>query len=259
MPDYTGKGVNRVRGRPRRSGHAAVICVAAILAAAVLAVVLLKFVFVVRGVEYEGASNLDIDAITRASGVRLGGSIFSVDREKVRQNVDALGEVTLEEVRTRLPSTVVLRVRARDAAGMFLYSGGLVVLDEAGYVMRRVDQVPDEDLVYVTGLHVIQCRAGALLEAEKGQTEGYAAVTQALRQHGAQAYVSELNVEDPEDIRILTRTGVTVKLGGAENMNNKIAWMRTAVADLETRRETGVTLDVQSGTKADILRPYNTD
>lgn len=249
-----------MRGRRRRNGRGRLsAAVAAVAAAAILAVTLLNFVFVVRGVEYEGASNLDTDAITRASGIRLGRSIFSVDRDAVRRNVDALGEVTLEEVRTRLPSTVVLRVRQREAAGMFVFSGALAVLDAEGCVMRKTEQAPNADLIYVTGLHAVQCRVGAPLEAQKGQREGYAAVAAALLRSGARAYVSELNVEDPDDMYILTRTGINVRLGDARNMNNKIAWMKSAVADIEARGERGVTLDVQSGTKADIIKPYGAE
>ena len=40
-----------------------------------------------------------------------------------------------------------------------------------------------------------------------------------------------------------------------QNMQDKIAWMKGAVADLERRGEAGGTLDVRSGTKADYRAP----
>ena len=64
-------------------------------------------------------------------------------------------------------------------------------------------------------------------------------------------------MSDVENLRIITRTGIRVELGDAENMGNKIAWMKGAVADLERRGESGGTLDVRSGSKADYTRPAN--
>ena len=52
-------------------------------------------------------------------------------------------------------------------------------------------------------------------------------------------------------LRIITRRGIEVRLGNSENMPDKIAWMKSAVADLENRGQNGGVLDVSSGTKAD--------
>ena len=78
------------------------------------------------------------------------------------------------------------------------------------------------------------------------------ATVEALKAHGAMAYASEINVEDVDDLRIITRTGITVLLGSADNMGDKIAWMAGALADLEARGEVHGSLDVSSGTKADF-------
>ena len=53
------------------------------------------------------------------------------------------------------------------------------------------------------------------------------------------------------EITAIARSGVIVKLGDTDNMDEKIRWLRSAVSDLETRGETRGTLDVSSGTRAD--------
>ena len=65
-------------------------------------------------------------------------------------------------------------------------------------------------------------------------------------------------MSDVDNLRLITRTGIQVDLGDAENMDNKIAWMKGAVSDLERRGEGGGTLDVRSGSKADYTRPQYT-
>ena len=79
------------------------------------------------------------------------------------------------------------------------------------------------------------------------------AVLEMLHEKNATGYVSELNVDYPSDIQIVTRTGMTVLLGDAKNMERKIIWMTGTLQDLERRGETLGRLDVSSGTKADYL------
>lgn len=242
-----------MRRRKRAGGRGWIIAVAAIAVLAITALILFKTVYVVRRVEYAGQFSVNQDDVTRASGIRFGESIFRVDTESIRRSVNALGEVALESVQKRYPNTLVLQVRSRSAAGMFLYSGGIVVMDETGCVIRREAEVPNTDLLYVSGMHAMQCHVGSPIDAQAGQREAYAAVAQALIKNGAEMYASELNLDDVNDLFLLTRAGVTVRLGDASNMNNKIAWMKSALMDLESRGQYGGTLDVQSGTKADYM------
>ena len=233
-----------------QGGMIAILTMAALIAAALI---LFKSVYVVRHVEYTGQFDVHQDEITRAAGIRFGQSIFSVDEAAIRRGVNAMGEVELEDFRKRYPNTLVLQVRGRTSAGMFLFSGEIVEIDEDGYVVRRETEAPNTDLLYISGLRAMQCRVGSLIDTQNGQREAYAAVAQALRRNSASAYVSELNLSDVNDLFLLTRLGVTVRLGDASNMNNKIAWMKSALMDMESRGEHGGTLDVHSGTKADYI------
>ena len=106
---------------------------------------------------------------------------------------------------------------------------------------------------YVTGLRPSYYQLGHRLDVRDGQLQAMKSVLEALKAQGATGYVSELSLEYVKDIRIVTRTGMTVLLGDAENMNNKVVWMAGALRDLESRGETLGRLDVSSGSKADFL------
>ena len=89
------------------------------------------------------------------------------------------------------------------------------------------------------------------MSGDASRLAAYAVVMEAIEHHSASGAVSEVNLENIADIRIITRSGITVRLGNSENMWNKIAWMKAAAADLESRRETGGVLDVSSAKQAD--------
>ena len=222
---------------------------------ALVALILFRYVFVVRNVEIAGNQSVSAEAVTRAARVGLGASIFRLDEDEIRKGVNGLGVIRLEGVDVRYPSTVILRVGERKRQAMLLHMGEIRLLDEECCLVESVENVPDTDLIYINGMTVTAYSQGNRLQAREGQVEAYCAVMQALNANSANAYVSEIELSDVTNIRLITRTGITVELGDMQNMQNKIAWMRIAVADLEQRNEGGGTLDVRSGNKADYSRP----
>ena len=242
----------------RRRGKRIWIGILALLVLALLAVWLLRSVFVVRSVEVTGNARVSDEEIVRAARVRFGASMLLVDEAELQRRLNATGAVCLERVEKRYPSTLVLGVRERNRAAMLLHMSKICVLDAEGCLMESLNDVPDTDLVYVSGMRVLNLEMGAPLRAAEGQAQAYCAVMRALQNQGANIYVSELDVSDVDNLRLITRTGIQVDLGDAENMDNKIAWMKGAVSDLERRGEGGGTLDVRSGSKADYTRPQYT-
>lgn len=189
--------------------------------------------------------------MVRAASIGFGQSMFRVNTQNISKGINALGGLCCEDVRLQYPDTIRISVRTRNRTAMALHLGKIHVLDENGYVVESLAQVPDEDLLYVSGMRVQGANVGEAIRADSAQLSAYCAVMQALRAHSAQIYVSELRLDDPDNLSMITRTGVNVRLGKAENLSDKIAWMKSAVADLEQRGEYGGTLDVSSGTKAD--------
>lgn len=239
----------------RRKGSKFGIVMLVLLAMVLVAVVLTRYVFVVRDVQISGTRDVSDDALIRAAHIDFGESIFDTDAELIRRGVNSLGTVRLDGVERVYPDTLILSVSQRQPRAMLLHLGDICILDEECCVIATVDSVSNSDLIYVRGMSVTQYTPGVPLQSGMGETEAYCAIMQALEYNDARAYVSEMDLSDVRDLRLITRTGITVVLGDESNMRNKIAWMRSTVADLELRNEGGGTLDVSSGTKADYSRP----
>lgn len=239
----------------RRRGSKLWIVILILLVLALAAVVLTRYVYVVRDVQISGTRDVSDEALIRAAHIDFGESIFRTDAEFIRRGVNSLGTVRLDSVERVYPDTLILNVSQRQPRAMLLHLGDIRILDEECCVIESVDTVPDTDLIYVRGMSVTQYTPGVPLQSGMGETEAYCAIMQALEINDARAYVSEIDLSDVRSLTLITRTGITVELGDDSNMRNKIAWMCSAVADLESRNEGGGTLDVSSGTKADYSRP----
>ena len=242
------------RGR-RRSALPWIVAVLVFVAA--LWALLANVVLVVRDVQVVGVGEEDSARVRRMSGIRLGARMLGLDEERVRLEVESDGRMAFVSLEKRLPGRVVLTVRPRTRDALIIQGGHILLLDTQAYVVEVTDSLPDGEIVYVTGMRASNYSLGHQLDMADGRCAAMGAVVDALKRQGAVRFVSELDVSNTADLRIMTRSGVTVSLGDAANADAKVAWMAGALSDLEARGERGGELDVSSGTKADY-RPAPT-
>ena len=231
----------------KRKGRGAWLLVAFLL----LMVLLWRLVFVVRGVDIYGNVDASNDAVIRAAKISFGSSLFSVDRSAIREGVNSMGVHELTDIRIRLPNRIALTLEPRNREAMLLYGGKIVVLDENAVVVELADDVPGRDMLYISGLSPTAATPGKTIGVGERQLIACQNVLHALNDCLAEAYVSELNLSDIGNLRLITRSGATVLLGDSSDMNDKIAWMKAVVQDLEKRGEAGGVIDVAGGNKAD--------
>ena len=205
--------------------------------------------FVLRSVVVQGGS-LDSEKIVAAAGVTQGQSVFALDEGEIRENIDALGTVCLEEYELRLPDKLVLRVRDREPAAMLPHDEKLLLIDGEGYSIELVEDAPDTDLLYLSGVEVADFYTGQVVEDGEGRMALCRRIVAALDEMHAAMYVSEIDLRDPSAPRIITRSGILAELD-ADALEAELGLMKAAVADLEARGARGGRLRVESGCRAD--------
>lgn len=241
-----------MRGRKRKRQSIWPRLAAAAVLALALWLLLANVVFVIRNVLVDGAGEIPPEEVLRLSGIRLGSPMGRVNENEVRLAVESDGRLAFVGLEKRYPNGLLLKVRLRSHDAVVLQGGKVLVLDSDGYVAQVADHMPEEQIPYVSGLRASYNLLGRQVDTADGRCAAMSAILKALKERGAVQYASEISVEDIEDLRIISRTGITVLLGNAENMSDKIAWMAGALADLEARGETSGRLDVVGGAKADF-------
>ena len=251
-PAVPGRQRKRASVRPRRGDLTVWILIAAIVLTAVIAVVIVRNgVLVVRNVEVSGSADLPAEEIIRMSRIDFGAPIDSIDEDRLRQNVESSGEYALTGMTVRRPDTVVLEVRRRKGNAVLFTAGEYLVVDAGGYVIRATSTGEARDLVLVTGLDAAGYRPGRRITASEERLEALEAVLTGLETYNGRGIFAQMDLTDPDGITATSRDGTHVILGGPENMDEKIRWAISALNDLANRGESGGTLDVSSGTRAD--------
>ena len=242
---------NRYRRRTRQTGPAGLVLGLVFIVAVIF---LVRTVFVVKRVSVSGNETISDDRIRQMSGILLGDSIFSIDRAAVAAGFEREGALALVQVDVAWPGDVRLVVRERVRAAVIDHLGLSVVIDEWGAVIEVQGALPNGDLPVVTGMSVTGYQPGQTITSSVyGQVEAMVAVLNSIRAGRHGALVSELNVSNLDNLYLMTRSGIMVKLGDQLNMDAKLIIMQSVLAQLDGGGRPGDTLDVSSG-KDGILR-----
>lgn len=237
------------RQQKKRSGQAFVILV--VFFAVLIALLLGNRLLRVRRIQVSGDYSVSDREIIDRSGLWSGQSIFSVKPEQVGLAFRNDGYLSLEKVEVRWPDTVELTVRERKAYACISYLGSLFLIDEYCVVMEKLGDLPSDDLPRVTGMNVLGYAVGQTIRSGvTGQVETVQSVLHALEQNGAMDLLYELNVADRDDLYLITRGGMLVRLGDQSGMGDKILWMKSVLMQLTAEGILKGSLDVSSGKSA---------
>ena len=216
---------------------------------------------VIRNMEVAGNVTMTDEEVIRLSRVEFGGSMRDLDEESVRRSVESDGRLAFVALERRYPDTVVLTVRERTRDAYMQQAGKLIVLDADGYVVEVTDSQP-QSIPYVTGIKPsgFYLEPGRQLDRADGRVNAMKAVLQAAMQCNATGDIAMIDLTELSDLRIQTHSGMTVLLGNADNMADKINFMAGALSRLESEGNATGTLDVAGGDKADHspLKPVAT-
>ena len=237
-----------------KRGLACVILLA--LLSGLLAFAALKHVFVLREISVEGNDEIAAERVVAASGLEPGASMFRLNTELVKDGISSLGSHALAEMRCDWPDGVVLRLRQRIPLAMACCGDRIAVLDGEGVVTELAEDVPDSDLIYISGVHPETAVPGKLFPMGEG-AQTCMALLEALAQADALGCVSEIDLSAQRGARIILRTGCVVQLDMQGNLAEKLAWMRDVARDMERRGEAGGLLRIADAGHADLALPEN--
>lgn len=205
--------------------------------------------FVVRDIVPEGVDTVSVQEVITCCGLRQGQSIFFIDQEQVRTNINKHELLYFDSMKIKFPSTVILYVREREPCAQIEYIGMMYAIDETGRVLyQSADLTEDETMPVIKGFQIKDIGEGKdLLLGDKQQLTCVLSLLDALKAANMILSTHELNVSDLENLYIMTREGAKIELGTVENLSVKIAIAQAILRDQADKNVQGAKIDVSSG------------
>ena len=219
-------------------------------AALVTALILVLYyaVFAVRTITVQGNSMISAEEIIRLSGIRPGMPILSLNAEETERKIEQNASLKFRYLEKKLPGTVILSVKEREACCWMTWNGILYTMDKQRVVLFESEDITirPSTLVRVDGLKI---RSGALvgqqlvLESTE-QQEAFSALFLEMKVLGCRELIEEVDLSNLNSLLLTTRDGFTVAMGDARELHAKMRSMLLTREELLKREYRGGVINV---------------
>ncbi len=241
--------ITKFRGKKKgRNIHVPIIVAMALL---LIVIVLGKNVYILRNIVVSGNNYLSDDDVIRKAKISPGQSIFTVSVEKIEKAFEEQDSVRLVEAKVVLPDTLTLAVRECTPHAVCEYAGIALVLDEYGYVIEHAPIQKAYTVPVVSGLEISSYVVGRPIGCfTVGALESFQRVVQATYSQNVASTVKEVLLHNLDSIVLITPSGMRIKIGDRENVEEKIRLAKICYKDQKNQGNTKGTIDVSLGDKA---------
>ena len=195
--------------------------------------------------------------VVAASGIGFGDSLLTINKEAAEMSIEADPYFKFEDIEIDWPNGIIIYVTERVPKTYIQYLNAVIIMDEAGFVLEIGSAVGERSLVRVSGLQVETYLIGQELTARnQGQVEVFGKVYKGFEKEGMIGELREISVSQSLTARAVMRQGLSVELGTADKLDEKVRLVDAIIDSLlQTYGQGGVdgaSLDVSSGEFGDF-------
>lgn len=164
--------------------------------------------FKLAKVTLQGCRFLRAEDVMKTAGLPMGENMFKLDLVEAAARLEKMDWVEKVYLERRLPQTVLISVKERKPAAL-LDSGALYGVTEEGRVLSASEELSQVDLPLLSGVRVTPEAIGTtgLAAALKPGLDFLAFLSK--REDGLAQEVSEVNLSDPQALKVTFIDGVT--------------------------------------------------
>lgn len=190
--------------------------------------------FGIREIIVEGNQAVEAQQIIELAEIQKGENIFSVSLERAAAWIQMEPRIERAEIHRRLPGCLVIQVEERQAVACLLAGSKLLFLDGKGRVLERVSTWGSLELPLLSGVDLSSSGSlpGVLLEGK--EIDAALEILNALPEDATK--LGEIDVSNPQFIKIYTLSGVEIRLGDSSDFANKYLIYSNIIRDNEMER-----------------------
>lgn len=201
----------------------------------VLGIILVSFftpIYNVSKIEVSGNAQNDAQTIVAASGINIGENIFKINLADVRRRVSKVAFVSAVGVRRSFPNKIKISVTEGEECAYISFIGNYVGIDEKGKILE-IKQQGEFDKPIIYGLKIDNFEIGTTVTVgdEKARNALSDILAQVKSSRVTDAILS-VDINDTDNIIMMLRSGVEVKLGNSDSLKYKIAYLKSVLDEL---------------------------
>ena len=226
----------------------------------VMAATLSLYLFKIRNMNVVGNRTVPRDEIVELSGVKIGDNYLLLNKAKLKSRIERNRYLQFLSAQLDYSGTLILRLSERRAMGILPLNGLYYVIDENGVVLENsgIEMPENIKCPIITGLnmpdstHILPGEPIGVKDKE--QLVSLNRVLKALDATNMMARTASVNVENLDNIYIMTTEQARIVLGQATDLKIKLVVGREILHQRqETENLTGASIDISNGYEAHFL------
>lgn len=186
----------------------------------------------VADIEVSGNEQNDAQTLIDASGISIGESIFKINVAEAKKNISKVAFVDTVSVRRSLPNTIKITVTESAAIAYISFIGNYIGIDENGKILEMKQQEGvDKPIIY--GLHIDNFEIGSTVRIDdENISSALSDILLQVKSSNLTDKILSIDVNDGENIIMMLRSGIEVKLGNTDNLKYKTAYLKSVLDEL---------------------------
>jgi cell division protein FtsQ len=204
--------------------------------------------FNITKVVVENNSFVSSEEVTILSEAK-GENIFLINKNKLEGNIQKNPYIEGIDIRRKLPSTFVIRVREKQIKGLIKFQNSFINVDSNGKMVQVINKFPSGQIPLIEGINVEQYVPGLnLIKDDKIKQDALEAILTVSDYKEYNGLIYSINIEDIYDITLKTIDGLFIKLGDWTDLNNKLEYAYNVLnsKDVKGKKGTIEVLKLQS-------------
>ncbi|NMA95264.1 MAG: FtsQ-type POTRA domain-containing protein [Clostridiales bacterium] len=185
--------------------------------------------FQIEHIEVFGNDQLQSEDIIKLSGIERYDNILKLDKPLIKRRLESNPYIMVKNIGRSYPDGVYIDIIERKKGAIIPYLASDITIDRYGVVLEIDDRdTNDRDYPFITGLNVKGFVKGEKIVPGDGyQFRALLRILEGIYEEGIEDSIYEIHMDDPNDIYIISRDGINIKLGQAINVDDKLKWLTT--------------------------------
>ena len=210
---------------------------------------------IVETISVKGNTEYSSSEIAALAAVPVDTHMLLLDKEQIRENIEADPHLIVKDILCELPSTLVITVEERSAVACSDFQGNTVALSAELIVLSLNSEAESLDnLIQIRGLDIVQADLSCEIVSDiPYKVSVVQRILEEIISSDINGAITVIDVEDVNNIKLETSDGFDVNFGQGDSYTEKVYWIKTMTEKLSSEGKSGGTIDVSSGDFATYL------
>lgn len=213
--------------------------------------------FDITNIIIKGNNLLSQNDIVSYSNIKKGENIFKVNSKEIIKNLLRNSRIKEANIKRVFPSTILISVSERNNFAALYFLGSFVTIDKEGIVLEVKQDMKNTSTPVITGIEVVECNPKKTVKLkDNNKLEAIKETVFLMDKYEIIELVSEINIEDVNDIRIYFIKGIEARVSANENIEEKIYMLKNIIIDI-IKNDRGQGYIEMRGIKDPVFYPIN--